>query len=232
MSSVRAEIRPEGEAPLRHAIYWLPEGPLGAWGAAWLGWDPGTGQEVPHPDPALASLTEEPRRYGVHATLKAPFRLAPGRTEDELAQALAAFAARRGPAEAPGLRLARIGRFLALVPEDDAAINALAAACVTELDPFRAPPSSAELQRRRAAGLDAAEEANLLRWGYPYVLDRFRFHVTLSGPLDQGQEERVRAILDRHPPPLPRPFRLSALAHLGEGADGRFRLVHRYTLSA
>lgn len=210
----------------------MPEGDLAAWGAAWLGWDPERGQEVPHPDPTLAPLTEEPRRYGLHATLKAPFRLAPGRTEDELAQALAAFAARRAPAEAPGLRLARIGRFLALVPEGDAAINALAAACVTELDPFRAPLSEAELRRRRAAGLDAVEEANLLFWGYPYVLDRFRFHVTLSGPLDAAGEERARALLDRHSPPLPRPFRLSALAHLGEGSDGSFRLVHRYTLSA
>jgi hypothetical protein len=190
MSSVRAEIRPEGEAPLRHAIYWLPEGPLGAWGAAWLGWDPGTGQEVPHPDPALASLTEEPRRYGVHATLKAPFRLAPGRTEDELAQALAAFAARRGPAEAPGLRLARIGRFLALVPEDDAAINASAAAASPNSTPSAPRPPRPSSSARRAAGLERRRRRTswlgLPLRPRPLPLPRH----PVRRPPDEDQEER------------------------------------------
>jgi hypothetical protein len=37
-------------------------------------------------------LTAEPRRYGFHATLKAPFRLAAGLSADELFQAVAALA--------------------------------------------------------------------------------------------------------------------------------------------
>lgn len=210
----------------------MPEGDLAAWGAAWLGWDPEAGAEVAHPDPALGPLTEEPRRYGLHATLKAPFRLAGGRTEADLAEALAALAGRLPPAEAPGLALSLIGRFLALTPEaDPAPIDALAAACVTELDALRAPPTEAELQRRRASKLDAQEEAHLLRWGYPYVLDRFRFHVTLTGPLDEAQEEAARVLLDRFPPPLPRPFRVAALGHVVQDPDGRFRLRHRYALS-
>lgn len=217
---------------VRHAIYWAPEGELAAWGAAWLGWDPDSGREVPQPDRVLGPLTEEPRRYGLHATLKPPFRLAPGRTEEELAAALAALAARLAPAEAPGLAPSRIGRFLALTPEGDGtALSRLAARCVAELDPFRAPPTEADLARRRASQLDTEEEANLVRWGYPHVMGRFRFHVTLTGALGEGQEETVRAALARHPPPLPRPFLLGALAHLGEGEDGRFRLLHRYTLS-
>lgn len=210
----------------------MPEGELAAWGAAWLGWDPARGEEVAQPDPALAALTAEPRRYGLHATLKAPFRLAPGRSESELAEAVAALAGRLAPAEAPGLRPALIGRFLALVPEEPAAgIGRLAAACVEELDLFRAPPLEAEFARRRAAGLDAAEEANLRRWGYPHVMDRFQFHVTLTGPLAEAQEAEGRALLARHPPPLPRPFVLGALGHLVEDGEGRFRLRHRYALS-
>jgi hypothetical protein len=220
-------------SPVRHAIYWMPEGALADWGAAWLGWDPGTGREVPHPDPALAQLTSEPRRYGLHATLKAPFRLAEGATEDDLARALDALAARLSPAETPGLSPTLMGRFLALTPEGDSSpIDALAAACVTELDTLRARPTEADLARRRAAGLDPQEEAHLLRWGYPHVLDRFRFHVTLTGPLARGQEEQARDILARHPPPLPRPFRLDAIAHATEESGGRFRLRHRYALSA
>ncbi|TNC71333.1 DUF1045 domain-containing protein [Rubellimicrobium roseum] len=217
---------------VRHAIYWVPEGDLADWGARWLGWDPRAGRERPHPDPALGALTEEPRRYGLHATLKAPFRLTEGHAEADLEQAIAALAARLAPAQAPGLVLARIGRFLALVPEGDTGpIDALAAACVTGLDAFRAALTDADLARRRAAGLDPQEESHLLRWGYPHVLDRFRFHVTLTGPLDEAQEEAARALLDRHPPPLPRPFRLAALGHVVQGPDGRFRLRHRYALS-
>jgi hypothetical protein len=217
---------------IRHAIYWVPEGELAAWGAAWLGWDPETGREVPHPDPSLDPVTEEPRRYGLHATLKAPFWLAEGRSEADLHGALTMLAASLAPAEAPGVVPEKIGRFLALVPEgDDDAISTLAAACVTELDALRAPLTEAEIQRRRAAQLDPEEEAHLMRWGYPHVLDRFRFHVTLTGPLGPGQAEAVHEILARIPPPLPRPFRITAIAHLVEGEDRRFRLRHRYALS-
>lgn len=215
----------------------MPGGDLAAFGAAWLGWDPETGQEVPQPEVRglprpLSAITEEPRRYGLHATLKPPFRLAEELGKEDLSQAVSALACRLAPATAPGLRLSRIGRFLALVPEGDGAdIARVADASVEALDPFRAPATEAELARRRAAGLDPAEEANLRRWGYPYVMDRFRFHVTLTGPLDPGEEAVVRAALDKNLPPLPRPFRLDALAHVGEGEDGRFRLLHRYALT-
>ncbi|NAZ36483.1 DUF1045 domain-containing protein [Rubellimicrobium sp. CFH 75288] len=223
-----------GEA-VRHAIYWMPEGPLARWGGRWLGWDAVEGCAVPQPPiPGhdRARLTAAPRRYGLHATLKPPFRLAPGRTEAELAAALAALAARTAPAVAPALTVARLGGFLALVPEgDEAALSGLAALCVEQLDPFRAPPSAAEIARRRAAGLDAEEEANLQRWGYPWVMDRFRFHVTLSGPVTEAEADALRAALAADPPPLPRPFAVAALAHAVEGPDGLFRLRHRYALT-
>jgi hypothetical protein len=131
----------------------------------------------------------------------------------------------------------KFGRFLVLVPEGDPRTAAgppstsLAAACVTELDALRAPLTEADLQRRRAAKLDPQDEAYLMRWGYPHVLDRFRFHVTLTGPLGPGQDEAVHQLLDRHPPPLPHPFRIAAIAHLVEGEDRRFHLRHRYALS-
>lgn len=57
-------------------------------------------------------------------------------------------------------------------------------------DSYRRPASATELSRRREAGLDEIGDAHLRRWGYPYVLDRFRFHVTLSGPLDEAAPNR------------------------------------------
>lgn len=226
----------------RLAAYWTPPpGPLADALAAWLGWDPGRGAPVPHPDvPGLprpvAEITEAPRRYGPHATLAPPLRLAPGRRPEEVEAAVERLARRLAPARADGLRLGRIGGFVALLPEGDpAALDALAAEAVRALDPLRARPEAAEIEKRRAAGLDPREEALLLRWGYPYVMERFRFHVTLSGPLPEsgaGAEARaVEAALGPWLGPLlPRPFVLDALSLMGEGPDGRFRVLGRHPL--
>ena len=178
-----------------------------------------------------AEITAEPRRYGFHATLKAPFRLAAGATVAALDAAAAALAAGQA-GFALRLRVAEVGRFVALVPEGDAgAVAALAAACVTGLDGFRAPPSAEELARRRAAGLDARGEAHLARWGYPYVLDRFRFHMTLTGALGEDRRARWRRRWRRRGAAAGgRRWRSAAICRFSEGADGRFRLVRRFPL--
>ena len=213
-----------------------PPGPLARFGAAWLGWDMARAEPVVQPDVPgldLPRITAGPRRYGLHATLKAPFRLAEGRSGEELAEAVAELAARLAPARAQAMVLARLGRFLALVPEGDAgALGVVAAAAVAGLDGFRAAPSEAELARRRAGGLSPNQEAMLLRWGYPHAMGTFRLHVTLTGPLAPGEAEAVEAALVPRLAALPlRPFALDAIAHVAEGADGRFRLLRRYPLS-
>lgn len=212
----------------RFAVYYLPRGDLAQFGAAWLGWDVDAGTPVPQPDvPGIAEATETPRKYGFHGTLKPPFRLADGTDVAGLTRAVTDLAARTAPAQADGLRVARIGRFLALVPQGDASgIARVAGACVTELDRFRAPAPGAELTRRRAAGLTPAQDALLLQWGYPYVLDEFRFHLTLSGKLDDSAA--LEAALS---PPLPRPFRLDQIALVGERPDGRFQTIARFDLT-
>ncbi|MAU53640.1 MAG: phosphonate metabolism protein [Roseovarius sp.] len=221
----------------RYAIYFTPApGPLADFGAAWLGWDPVRGAPCPHPalDLPVAEITATPRRYGLHATMKPPFRLAPGQTGAALSEALAAFCADHAPAVLDGLGLARLGRFIALRPEgDEGALNALAAATVRAFDPFRAPLTEAELARRRARPLTRAQEANLRAWGYPYVMDAFRFHITLTGDLPTDTLAAVQAALaPRLAPILPRPFVIDALSLLGEDPQGRFHLIHRHTLTA
>ena len=223
----------------RHAVYWTPPpGPLARLGAAWLGWDPAAGAAMAHPHvPGLprdvGAITARPRRYGLHATLGPPMRLAEGASDAELERAVEALAARLAPARAEGLRLARMGGFVALVPEGDASeLEALAAEVVRALDPLRAPPGPEELARRRAAGLSAREEALLERWGYPHVMEAFRFHVTLSGPLDEADAAAVEAALrPLVEPVLPRPFVLDDLALMGEDQDGRFHELRRWALT-
>jgi hypothetical protein len=144
--------------------------------------------------PDWEALTDDPRKYGFHATLKAPMPLAPDHGEADLAAAIAAFAGepREIPAIVPVARA--LSGFTAIVPDAPvAALNRLADDCVKAFDRFRAPLTAAERARRRPERLSARQVAQLDRWGYPYVFEDFRFHMTLTGRL---APERSKPILD------------------------------------
>ena len=220
----------------RYAIYFTPQGSLAEVGAAWLGWDVARGQRVAHPQVAgldVSGVTEKPRKYGLHATIKPPFSLADGTSAEDLVFAFTALCAQIAPVTLKGLTLSRLGRFLALTAEGDSnALDTMAAKVVANLDAFRAPPSDADLARRRRANLTPAQEANLERWGYPYVMDAFRFHITLTGKLPKSEQARVNAALVTYfNPYLPQPFVLDSLTLVGQAEDGMFHEVHRATLS-
>jgi putative phosphonate metabolism protein len=225
----------------RYAIYFVPgpETPLYQAGAALLGYDVYSGKPLPFPG-GLAlgrddwfALTSEPRVYGFHATLKAPFRLAPGCTAEELAAHLQAFAAVREPvAIMPAVRT--IGRFAALIPaEPSAALDRLAADCVRAFDGFRAPLDDGERRKRLAAPLSARHRENLENWGYPYVFEDFRFHMTLTGQMAQASQEAVLACLRQSLGAIEgRPFAIDRVALLCQ-PDGNapFRLVANASLA-
>jgi len=222
----------------RYAIYYTPAqgSPLADFGAGWLGWDSAAGTARPHLDVSgfdLANVTQTPRKYGFHGTIKPPFRLATGHSAEALQDALAHLCQTATPVTLDALVPARLGRFLALVPQGETqALGALAARAVKELDAFRAPPSDAELTKRRAARLSPAQDAHLDRWGYPYVLDQFRFHLTLSGTLDKATATQVDHALSRHLAALElAPHVIDGLTLLGEDTDGRFHQIHRYALT-
>lgn len=187
----------------RYAIYYTPAPDSALWrlASAWLGRDTHADCIVPRPTGLtvapddLAAATANPSRYGFHATLVAPFELAPGLDEDELAETLATFC-RHWPAFRAVLKVDRIYDFLALVPaHTDPRLDTLAAACVRGFDRFRAPLSDADLARRDSPELSAHERALLKRWGYPHVLDAFRFHMSLTGALPDDALVRLQAQL-------------------------------------
>ncbi len=221
----------------RYALYFtLPDGPLARFGAGWLGWDVATGKAAEHPEiPGLAipDLTARPSKYGFHATLKPPFVLAEGLSAADLEAKLAAYVAHTPAVEAQALRLTRLGGFLALTPAGKASeLTTLAAKLVRAFDNFRAPPGSEELARRRATGLSEEQEANLQRWGYPYVMEEFRFHITLTRKLTDAEAEATEKALAPHITPLlPKPFRLEAITLAGERADGFFEEITRIPLA-
>lgn len=200
----------------RYALYWAPrpDASLAALGARWLGHDAISAALAKRiavdgfSDERLERITASPRLYGLHATLKPPFRLAAD--SDEAALRAACDQITRGirPVTVPALRLSLFDGFLALVPSAPCpALDDLAARCVTEFDNFRQPASETELARRRAAGLTPREEEHLSRWGYPYVLDSFRFHITLTDRLDPAEAEQLHPILSAlFTPAIGQPF--------------------------
>ncbi|MCX7305809.1 MAG: DUF1045 domain-containing protein [Hyphomicrobiales bacterium] len=190
---------------MRYAIYYTPgqNDPLTRLAASWLGRDPFTGAQPPLPpvkqlSPAeIAYHTASARRYGFHATLKAPFNLAANATEAELDHAIASFAAGAEPILLSKFVPARLDGFLALVPGGPAPdLDRFAGEVVSVFDRFRAPLSDAEVKRRNPEALSPGEFRNLLQWGYPYVFESFRFHMTLTGRVTDDDLPRVRAAVD------------------------------------
>lgn len=182
---------------MRYAIYYTApaDHPLTQLGARWLGRDAFSGEHVVQPrlegltESRFDALTAEPRRYGFHATMKPPFVLAQDFNETDLREAFKAFCERMPAFDVPGLAVTRLGAFLALTPSAPVeALDVLAASCVETFDAFRAPLTRADRARRLAGGLTARQIEHLDRWGYPYVFDEFRFHMTLSGRLTDPAE--------------------------------------------
>jgi len=180
----------------RLALYWAPpvEDPLHRLGSAWLGRDAETGAPLPQPVlPGLdiAEITADARLYGLHATLKPPFRLRVSWVE--AVAAAEALAARIAPFDLPPLAVENLDGFLALrEAEPCPALQAFADACVEAMEPCRAPLGEAELARRRRARLSPRQEALLQSHGYPYVLDEWRFHMTLSRRLSAEEMAALR----------------------------------------
>lgn len=188
----------------RYAIYYVPEADsaLYRFGAELLGYDAFSGESCAQRADALrqfadwSALTQEPRRYGFHATLKAPFVLATGAREADLITALETFAAspRRVPVFQPAIDL--IGDFIAIVPlVPPPALRALADDCVKQFDRFRAPITEDERVRRLRSSLTPRQIMQVDGWGYPYVFEDFRFHMTLTGRLAPETRHEVRGWL-------------------------------------
>jgi putative phosphonate metabolism protein len=227
----------------RYAIYYAPpqESRLDRFGASLLGYDAFGRHDLPFPEDVLQAvpdwheLTADPRKYGFHATLKAPFRLAPDKTEAELFAACSAFAAtpRAIPVLVPVV--GSISGFIAVIPaEPPPELIQLAADCVTAFDSFRAPLTEADRARRNPSRLTPAQRDHLDHWGYPYVMDDFRFHMTLTGRLGSERREPVLAMLKER-------FSKLDLATLAidriavfrqESAASRFRIVGQWELCA
>lgn len=177
---------------MRYAVYFCPSeaSALGAFGREWF-----ATTSVPgiSPERWLALMTDV-RRYSWHATLCAPFELAECTSYAQLREKAEDIAPQMEPFELP-LELAWLSGFLALRPtNNEMAVKALAERCVRHLNSLRAPLTEAAWDRR-VERLDDVERRLFREYGYPYVLERFRFHMTLSAPATVDEEQAMRAWL-------------------------------------
>jgi putative phosphonate metabolism protein len=227
----------------RYAIYFAPgaDDPLWRFGSQCIGYDAQTGADGAVPQTAAIpqqdwlAWTQEPRRYGFHGTLKAPFHLADGTSEGELIESMAQFASARAAFRLPDIDVRAISQFVAitpLTPKDE--LQDLARDCVTAFDRFRAPPDEADLARRLSSPLSARQLELLETWGYPYVMEQFRFHMTLTSSLPTVERAIVVAELSRR-------FRdevgrtdllIDGFALFRQGTrDSRFRIIQRFAFN-
>ena len=216
----------------RYAIYYIPDLPLFQIGSDWLGWNSITGQET-----TLSAdhrrITDRPRKYGFHATVKPPFSLASNSTQGDLQDAFQTFCATVSPATGGTLKISRLGRFLAMTQDVQSnEVTELAASTVSHFDKFRAPLSDQDIAKRRQRRLTPQQDALMLRWGYPYVMQEFKFHMTLTGPLAPNEIDAIEHDANtRFQEFIGQPLKIASLALLGEDSDsGRFHVVDKLSL--
>jgi putative phosphonate metabolism protein len=225
----------------RYAIYYTaaPESALDRFGASLLGYDAYRGEDLPFPDGVTQTiadwrdLTQDPRKYGFHATLKAPIALADNRTEAELAAACGSFAEETRPVPVIRPVVDSISGFIAVIPAEPLPeLERLAADATKAFDSFRAPLTSEDRARRNPDKLTPRQRDYLDRWGYPFVFEEFRFHMTLTGRLAAEQRKPVVAMLrERFAATGIGPLAVDAIALCRQdNPDSRFRVIGRWEL--
>jgi len=220
----------------RYAVYVVPNVKSALWrfGTNVIGYDSRSGQEFQGFVPGNVSpeqwhqWTRDPRRYGFHATIPAPFELRVGFTEAEILETIDRFAALHNPINLAALDVVSIGSFIALCPQGlQGALNRFASDVVTRLNRFRAPLSEFDLLRRSKPDLTERQKSYLQRFGYPYVHEEFRYHMTLSGPLPIEMRQSIRdELADAYHALPPEPVLINTLCVLRQdNRDAAFRVI-------
>ena len=156
-------------------------------------------QEELRPLLPYSDYNSKASQYGFHGTLKAPFRLKNGIKYKSLQKMMKHFCRLTSVFHCVGLEVKQIDNFLALVPKQDCKkIIQLSKDSVQTFDVFRAALTSDEIDKRQPNKLSDNQRLMLKQWGYPYVLDEFRFHMTLTDRLTQPQIDTCKPLLEEY----------------------------------
>ncbi|MGH1351394.1 MAG: DUF1045 domain-containing protein [Methyloligellaceae bacterium] len=224
----------------RFAIYYVPapNSKLAEFGQVWFGSDKLEDDDIRifGLDKNLVSdITAKPARYGLHATLKAPFHLAEGFTLKKLLHQAKCFASNRKSFSLGKLKQSWVGNTMILAPEGNGhQINQFASQCVLGFEDFRAPLTMKERTRRMETGhLSLHQRLMLEELGYPYVLSEFKFHITLTRSLSEEDKE---VLLPKLSPVLEHicsePCLIDGIAVVGDPGNNKpFEVIQRFSLS-
>jgi hypothetical protein len=220
----RLDEMPNSVTP-RYAVYAVPDisSKLWAFGSRILGYDasqnaiPSIVSSLKKSDDRWDRWTIGPRKYGFHATLKAPFYLRVAtdiqKAEVALMDALADFALSTEPITIGPLEIQILKTFVALVPTHaPRELAKFAADCVEAFEAFRAPLSDKDIARRDPEKLSTRQREYLMKWGYPYVFDEFRYHMTLTGSLNADDLKVAGKVLHEEYGKIANPFILRHIA--------------------
>jgi 2'-5' RNA ligase len=233
-------------ASARYAIYLAPppDTPLWRFGSEVLGYDAITGEDLygyapEGMDPiAWRAIAERPRSYGFHATLKAPFRLGEGLSLADLKEDLRIFCQGRpsfdlGPLAVNALADGSGKGFAAMTPmRPSPELAALERDVVRHFDRFRAPLTAAEIAGRQPDRLTERQRESLSQFGYPFIGEDYRFHMTLTGSVlnvaaiaDALADSMANILGSAH-------LKVDALVLFEQPSAGeRFRVIDRFPLA-
>lgn len=223
----------------RYAVYYVPhhESDLAVFGKSWFGYDLSEGET----DRNLHGLdlelvrrvTAKPARYGMHATLKAPFYLAEGYSLEQLLDKADRFSKKRKKFTLGKLKIGWHGNTMVLIEnQKNHQINQFASQCVLKFEDFRAPLTMKERTRRLEQNLNLHQRLMLEELGYPYVLSEFQFHVTLTDNMTEAEKEKIVPALEMTLDGiLEKPCEIDGIAIVGDpGNNQPFQMIEYFEL--
>ena len=225
----------------RYAIYYAPiENPeLDLFGKCWLGWDPYKGEETTKSDLSklpsfkkFSSLVLTPKQYGFHGTIKAPFKLKNEYTYNDLENKVREISKQIHSFYFDQLIIKKLGNFIGLIPTNNLKVNAVSNKFVEELDYLRDELSENEIKKRKPHKLTSNQKQMLFKWGYPYVFDEFKFHLTLTSKLNVVEIDDVLRSLQN----ILKQVNLNKISFnniciFGQKSDEKFYFVQRFNFN-
>lgn len=181
----------------------------------------------------LKDYCEEPAKYGFHATLKAPFRLKRNVKTKNFYDVISHIAAQHSRFKIKGLKIVYSKKFTFITSRkpNKLLIN-LENDLVKHLDTFRAELNKTEIKKRIPDSLTFKQNKYLKEWGYPFVFDQFKFHMTLmnqnNNKLSNKQKLELEKLIYKISNNV---IEFNEISLLGENKNGHFEEIKRFKLN-
>ena len=181
----------------------------------------------------LKDYCEQPAKYGFHATLKAPFRLKRNVKTKNFYDVISHIAAQHSRFKIKGLKIVYSKKFTFITSrKPNKLLRNLENDLVKHLDTFRAELNKTEIKKRIPDSLTFKQNKYLKEWGYPFVFDQFKFHMTLmnqnNNKLSNKQKLELEKLIYKISNNV---IEFNEISLLGENKNGHFEEIKRFKLN-